>query len=51
MGWHDLSDDIGRARGHASERDVNWDLSPRASLADLATIELRRITQVDPVLQ
>jgi hypothetical protein len=46
MGWHDLLDDIGRARGHASERDVNWDLSPRASLADLATIELRRITDV-----
>jgi hypothetical protein len=38
--------DIGRARGRASERDVNWDLSPGASLADLATIELRRITDV-----
>jgi hypothetical protein len=38
--------DIGRARGHAPERGVNWDLSPRASLADLATIELRRITDV-----
>jgi hypothetical protein len=25
---------------------VNWDLSPGASLADLATIELRRITDV-----
>jgi hypothetical protein len=38
--------DIGRARGHAPERDVNWELSPAASLADLATIELRRITDV-----
>ena len=34
------------ARGRAPERDVNWDLSPGASLADLATIELRRITDV-----
>lgn len=34
------------ARGRAPERDVNWDLSPRASLAELATIELRRITDV-----
>ena len=46
MGWHDLLDDIGRACGRASERDVNWDLSPGASLADVATIELRRITDV-----
>jgi GAF domain len=38
--------DIGRARGRAPECDVNWDLSPGASLADLATIELRRITDV-----
>jgi hypothetical protein len=38
--------DIGRARGCAPEHDVNWDLSPGASLADLATIELRRITDV-----
>jgi hypothetical protein len=38
--------DIGRARGHALEHGVNWDLSPGASLADLATIELRRITDV-----
>jgi hypothetical protein len=38
--------DIGRARGRAPERDVNWDLCPGASLADLATIELRRITDV-----
>jgi hypothetical protein len=38
--------DIGRARGCASERDVNWGLSPGASLADLATIELRRISDV-----
>jgi GAF domain-containing protein len=45
-GWHDLLGDIGRARGRAPERDVNWDLSPGASLADLATIELRRITDV-----
>src|SRR3954447_25804842 len=45
-GWHDLLDDIGRLRGHAPERGVNWDLSPGASFADLATIELRRITDV-----
>ena len=38
--------DIGRARGRASERDVKWGLSPGASLEDLATIELRRITDV-----
>jgi hypothetical protein len=36
--------DIGRPR--AERDDVNWDLTPRASLADLATIELRRITDV-----
>jgi GAF domain len=45
-GGIDLLGDIGRACGRAPERDVNWDLSPRASLADLATIELRRITDV-----
>jgi hypothetical protein len=38
--------DNGRARGRAPEHDVNWELSPAASLADLATIELRRITDV-----
>jgi GAF domain len=38
--------DIGRACGRAPERDVNWELSPGASLAELATIELRRITDV-----
>jgi hypothetical protein len=32
--------------GATSERQVNWELSPGASLADLATIELRRITDV-----
>ena len=42
----DFLGDIGRARGHALEHDVNWDLSPGATLADLATIELRRITDV-----
>jgi hypothetical protein len=46
MGWHDLLGDIGRARGRAPEGDVDWALSPGASLADLATIELRRITDV-----
>jgi hypothetical protein len=45
-GWHDLLVDSGRARGHAPECDVNWDLCPGASLAELATIELRRITDV-----
>ena len=33
-------------RADARRSDANWDLSPAASLADLATIELRRITDV-----
>ena len=35
-----------RARGSAPEHRVTWEMSPGASLADLATIELRRITDV-----
>ena len=38
--------DIGRAREGASEHRVTWEVKPGASLADLATIELRRITDV-----
>jgi hypothetical protein len=38
--------DIGWARGRALEHQVNWQLRPGASLADLATIELRRIIDV-----
>lgn len=33
-------------RADTRRSDVNWDLCPGASLADLATIELRRITDV-----
>jgi hypothetical protein len=39
-------DDIGRARGRASEHQVTWAVKPGATLADLATIDLRRITDV-----
>jgi GAF domain-containing protein len=39
-------DDIGRARGRASEHQVTWGVKPGATLADLATIDLRRITDV-----
>jgi hypothetical protein len=42
----DLSCDIGWAREGALEHRVSWEPSPGASLADLATIELRRITDV-----
>lgn len=45
-GGIDLAGAIGRTRESALERDVNWELTPGASLADLATIELRRITDV-----
>ena len=38
--------DIGSARGRAPECQAHWAVSPAASLADLATIELRRITDV-----
>jgi hypothetical protein len=37
---------MGRARGCASECQVTWAVKPGASLADLATIDLRRITDV-----
>lgn len=40
-GWND-----DRARGLASEGDVTWAVKPGASLADLATIDLRRIADV-----
>ena len=40
-GWNDI-----RARGFASEGDVTWAVKPSASLADLATIDLRRIADV-----
>jgi hypothetical protein len=39
-------DDIGKARGCASECQVTWGVKPGATLADLATIDLRRITDV-----
>jgi hypothetical protein len=40
-GWKDI-----RARRFASEGDVTWAVKPSASLADLATIDLRRIADV-----
>jgi hypothetical protein len=41
-----LGHDTDRARTRASKGDATWAVKPGASLADLATIDLRRITDV-----